>query len=363
MRFYHKRGLSVLSVMVILLILVGQQVPAFLLSGFLVSLLIRRVSKRAQYLPGRFFGLSAASWLSGTVISTIFLLLLADIVGITDAIEQWLIEFKWDEFGSWAEWLGSAGGFAAFIVAVVSIWYVYRQISMDQTAIIQATESNIYNKFKVDTEPRFSTIHLARMSALAQVRPVLANPYFGKEGIALLLTSLSLYLTLCAEEKSFRKVSFDDDTGKMKEDWINGIRLVPLDEIKERGRSYFENFDFSYTNLAGVILAGFSLCRSDFTGADLSDANFIRTDVSGANFTEAYLVGLRFHWGPTSVNVTPMGEDKPSSSSGAGTGMKMTDALFWGATMNTELYAYLMNFGSQRTRNSLRTAIRVQTED
>lgn len=57
---------------------------------------------------------------------------LAHYLGVYSSLKYWLNQFKYDEFGSWAEWVGALGQIMIAVLAVYVAWQQY-VISKDLT--------------------------------------------------------------------------------------------------------------------------------------------------------------------------------------------------------------------------------------
>lgn len=72
---------------------------------------------------------------------------LAKYLGIYRSASNWLNKFKYDEFGSWAEWIGAIGQISIAILAVYVAWQQYvisRDLTIQQNRITQQQTIDTY---------------------------------------------------------------------------------------------------------------------------------------------------------------------------------------------------------------------------
>ena len=80
----------------------------------------------------------------------VFILSLAGIlyyIGVYQIIGNWLDKFKYDEFGSWAEWVGALGQIMIAILAVYVAWAQYvisKDLTLQQNRITQQQTIDTY---------------------------------------------------------------------------------------------------------------------------------------------------------------------------------------------------------------------------
>ena len=68
-------------------------------------------------------------------------------IGFFDAVSQWLNTFKYDEFGSWAEWVGALGQIMIAVLAVYIAWQQYvisKDLTIQQNRITQQQTIDAY---------------------------------------------------------------------------------------------------------------------------------------------------------------------------------------------------------------------------
>jgi hypothetical protein len=358
-RLYTRYGVIALTSTFAFLVLVKAYLLALLLGGFILYKLRQRL-RNSVGIPQRAMGLGLWQWLSTIVVGLGVFFLVLHFVGVTDAITTWLQDFTWDEFGSWAEWSGSIVAVPGTLIALASLLYVYQQIALNQTQIVQSTKEQLREFLIIDE--RISLIEQGRNDALAMVQAVMLNKIFGKHGIAALLISLSTsgYLTRVIEDR-YIQVAYDPKTGRPMEDWINGIRPIPIERLRSRGMGFFDGMDMSETTLTAAVLAQLSFKRSDFSYCDLTSCRLFGTNFTGANFSGAILVECQYYLGTNPETASPAAKGgAPDVVSGELSGAIFTDAVFWEATLDLGLYQYLKRFGSKLTLDSLRTARIIQ---
>ena len=200
-------------------------------------------------------------------------LILAKYIGIYHRISLWLYQFKYDEFGSWAEWVGALGQISIAVLAVYVAWQQYvisKDLTIQQNRITQQQTIDTYFQGISDLVlgpdglledwPQERAIAEGRTAAiLSSVDPA------GKAKILRFLSRSRLITPLKRDSHLGRVIL--DGSGGYAEDRQNGMRVINL----------------------GVVLAGNNLMEQDLRWIDLSDANMVRTSLVRADLGKCNL--------------------------------------------------------------------------
>ena len=194
-------------------------------------------------------------------------------VGVYSVISGWLTNFKYDEFGSWADWVGALGQISIAILAVYVAWAQYvisKDLTIQQNRITQQQTIDAYfqgisdltlnEEGLLEDWPQERAIAEGRTAAiLSSVDPV------GKSKIIRFLSQSRLLTPLKRDARLGRAIL--DGSGGYSEDRNYGTRVI----------------DF------GVMLAGTDLSGQDLRWTDLSDANMVRTNLRRSDLIKANL--------------------------------------------------------------------------
>ena len=194
-------------------------------------------------------------------------------VGVYRIISVWLTQFKYDEFGSWADWIGALGQISIAILAVYVAWAQYvisKDLTIQQNRITQQQTIDAYfqgisdltlnEEGLLEDWPQERAIAEGRTAAiLSSVDPI------GKSKIIRFLSQSRLLTPLKRDNRLGRAIL--DGSGGYAEDRSNGTRVIDL----------------------GVMLAGTDLAQQDLRWTDLTDANLVRTNLKDGDLVKANL--------------------------------------------------------------------------
>ena len=194
-------------------------------------------------------------------------------VGLYSAVSRWLTQFKYDEFGSWADWIGALGQISIAILAVYVAWAQYvisRDLTIQQNRITQQQTIDAYfqgisdltlnEEGLLEDWPQERAIAEGRTAAiLSSVDPI------GKSKIIRFLSQSRLLTPLKRDNRLGRAIL--DGSGGYAEDRVAGTRVIDL----------------------GVMLAGTNLADQDLRWTDLTDANLVRTNLQNSDLVKANL--------------------------------------------------------------------------
>ncbi len=201
--------------------------------------------------------------LVGSIGLIISVLILAKYVGVYHRINLWLTQFKYDEFGSWAEWVGALGQISIAVLAVYVAWQQYvisKDLTIQQNRITQQQTIDAYFQGISDLVlgPDGLLEDWPQERAIAEGRTAAILTSVDSSGKAKILRFLSRsrLITPLKRDSHLGRVILDG-LGGYAEDRQYGMRVINL----------------------GVVLAGNNLMEQDLRWTDLSEANMVRTNL------------------------------------------------------------------------------------
>ncbi|BBA79087.1 rfrA pentapeptide repeat-containing protein [cyanobacterium endosymbiont of Rhopalodia gibberula] len=198
---------------------------------------------------------------------------LAKYVGFYQKIGDWLNQFKYDEFGSWAEWVGALGQIMIALLAVYVAWAQYvisKDLTIQQNRITQQQTIDTYfqgiSDLVLNEEGMLEDWPQERSIAEGRTAAILSSvDEVGKAKILRFLSQSKLLTPLMRDSRLGRPIL--DGFGGYAEDRVHGVRVINL----------------------GVMLAGANLSGQDLRWTDLSEANMVRADLSWCGLVKANL--------------------------------------------------------------------------
>ncbi|MGL5077726.1 MAG: pentapeptide repeat-containing protein, partial [Waterburya sp.] len=198
---------------------------------------------------------------------------LCNYLGVYDNVGNWLNQFKYDEFGSWAEWVGALGQISIAILAVYVAWAQYvisKDLTIQQNRITQQQTIDTYfqgiSDLTLNDEGLLEDWPQERAIAEGRTASILSSIDENGKAKVIRFLSQSRFLTPLKRDNLLGRAILDG-SGGYSEDRIYGIRVVDL----------------------GVMLAGAYLVGQDLRWADLSDANMVRANLSHCDLIKANL--------------------------------------------------------------------------
>ena len=278
---------------------------------------------------------------------------LCNYLGVYQNIGNWLTQFKYDEFGSWADWIGALGQISIAILAVYVAWAQYvisKDLTIQQNRITQQQTIDAYfqgiSDLTLNDEGLLEDWPQERAIAEGRTASILSSVDEGGKAKILRFLSQSRLLTPLRRDNRLGRPMLDG-SGGYSEDRPSGIRVIDL----------------------GVMLAGASLSGQDLRWTDLSDANMVRANLSHCDLVKANLArtvlyegnlagadlkGTRFFYGsvetatPRSINLAPNYE------TGKHTGMVIEKANLSGVKrLNEEQRYYLCAWCGEKSRATI----------
>lgn len=281
------------------------------------------------------------------------LLILCKYLGIYEAIGNWLNKFKYDEFGSWAEWVGALGQIMIAVLAVYVAWQQYvisKDLTIQQNRITQQQTIDAYfqgiSELVLGPDGLLEDWPQERAIAEGRTAAILSSvDGSGKAKILRFLSRSRLITPLKRDSHLGRPIL--DGSGGYSEDREFGMRVINL----------------------GVVLAGCNLAEQDLRWTDLSEANMVRTDLSKADLVktnlartilyEADLQGAdmkatRLFYGDFHTASPRSRTEAPNFSTGEHTGAVIEKANFSGVkNLSEENRYYCCCWGGEYTRSTI----------
>lgn len=265
--------------------------------------------------------------LIGSIGLTVAIAALLKYLGVYHVIGEWLTQFKYDEFGSWAEWVGAVGQISIAVLAVYVAWQQYvisRDLTIQQNRITQQQTIDTYfqgiSDLALSDEGLLEDWPQERAIAEGRTAAILSSVDAGGKAKILRFLSQSRLVTPLMRDSHLGRPILDG-TGGYLEDRATGVRVVQL----------------------GVILAGTNLEAQDLRWTDLSEANMVRANLKNCDLVKANLSrtvlyeadlsgsdmrGTRLFYGSVE-NASPRNRNNiPDYETGAYTGAVIENANF-----------------------------------
>lgn len=279
--------------------------------------------------------------------------ILANYLGIYRKVGLWLNQFKYDEFGSWADWVGALGQILIAVLAVYVAWQQYvisKDLTIQQNRITQQQTIDAYfqgiSDLVLGPDGLLEDWPQERAIAEGRTAAILSSvDSTGKAKILRFLSRSRLLTPLRRDAHLGRPIL--DGTGGYSEDRAYGMRVINI----------------------GVVLAGTNLTGQDLRWTDLSEANMVRVNLSKcdliksnlsrtvlyeAHLEEADLKGVRLFYG-SHFTASPRRKMKiPNYETGEYTGVVIEKANLIGVkNLSEENRYYCCCWGGEYTRSTI----------
>lgn len=272
---------------------------------------------------------------------------------IYQTIGNWLNQFKYDEFGSWAEWVGALGQILIAVLAVYVAWEQYvisRDLTIQQNRITQQQTIDAYfqgisdlalnEEGLLEDWPQERSIGEGRTAALLS-----SVDAVGKAKILRFLSQSRLVAPLQRDSHLGRPIL--DGSGGYAEDRMYGVRVIDLGVM-------LAGTDLSGTDLRWTDLSEANMVRTNLTNCDLVKANLSRTVLFEANLMGADIKGARLFYGSLEHASPRSRFHPPNYETGAYTGAVVEDANFIGVQrLSEEQRYYCCCWGGEKTRATI----------
>ncbi|BAW97393.1 pentapeptide repeats protein [[Synechococcus] sp. NIES-970] len=325
------------------------------LSGTLVTLLlsIRVIIPSFKNWLRAFFTKEERRTLIGIVAFVIAIASLLRFLGFYRLVGHWLNQIVWDEFGSWAEWVGALGQIMIAVLAVYVAWEQYvisRDLTIQQNRITQQQTIDTYfqgiSELTLSDEGLLEDWPQERTIAQGRTAAILSSVDAGGKTKILRFLSQSRFLTPLQRDSRLGRPILDG-TGGYAEDREQGVRVVDL----------------------GVMLAGADLANMDLRWIELSEANMVganlqNCDLARSNLSRTILVeaNLRFadlkkailFYGPFDTASPRKKHTAPNYQTGAYTGAVIENVDFTGVKrLSEEQRYYCCSWCGERSRATI----------
>lgn len=245
------------------------------LSGALIALLFSLpviISSVRSWII-RFFSAQERQTVVGVIVFILAIAGLGKYFGVHRSIIYWVRQFEYDEFGSWAEWVGALGQISIAILAVYVAWAQYvisKDLTIQQNRITQQQTIDTYfqgiSDLALDGEGMLEDWPQERAIAEGRTAAIFSSVDASGKAKILRFLSQSKLLTPLQRDRYLGRAILDG-SGGYAEDRPEGVRVINL----------------------GVMLAGADLAQQDLRWTDLSDANMVRADLSNCDLVKANL--------------------------------------------------------------------------
>jgi uncharacterized protein YjbI with pentapeptide repeats len=274
-------------------------------------------------------------------------------LGVYTIITDWLTQFKYDEFGSWADWVGALGQISIAVLAVYVAWEQYvisKDLTIQQNRITQQQTIDTYfqgiSDLALNGEGFLEDWPQERAIAEGRTAAILAS--VDAEGKAKILRFLSKSRLLTPLKRdSFLGRPILDGMGGYAEDRAYGIRVIDLGVMLAGANLMGQDLRWTDLTEANMVRANLSRC-------DLVKANFSLTILSEANLSGADLKGTRLFYGSVE-NATPRSRTMPPNyETGEHTGAVVERVNLTGVRrISEEQRYYFCSWGGEWTRASI----------
>ena len=278
---------------------------------------------------------------------------LLQFIGFYHAISDTLTRIKWDEFGSWADWVGALGQIMIAVLAVYVAWQQYvisKDLTIRQNMITQQQTIDTYfqgiSDLALNDEGLLEDWPQERAFAEGRTAAILSSvDAAGKAKIIRFLSQSRLLTPLKRDGRLGRPIL--DGAGGYAEDRISGVRVISIGVM-------LAGADLAGTDLRWTDLSEANMVRANLSCCDLVKANLCRTIFYEANLSGADLKGSRLFYGNL-ANASPASRKQaPNYQTGECTGTVVENANFTKAQrLSKEQRIYLCNWGGEKTRATI----------
>ena len=274
-------------------------------------------------------------------------------VGIYQKIYDWLTQFKYDEFGSWADWVGALGQIAIAIIAVYIAWRQYvisKDLTIQQNRITQQQTIDAYfqgiTELALNEEGLLEDWPQERAIAEGRTAAILSGIDAGGKAKVLRFLSQARLLTPLKRDRHLGRPILDG-AGGYAEDRTYGVRVIDLGVM-------LAGTDLSHQDLRWTDLSEANMVRANLKNCDLVKANLSRTVLYEANLTGADLKSTRLFYGSVE-NASPRSRiHPPNYETGAYTGAVVEKANFTRVQrLNEQQRCYLCSWGGKKVRATI----------
>lgn len=274
-------------------------------------------------------------------------------IGVYHRINLWLNQFKYDEFGSWAEWVGALGQIMIAVLAVYVAWQQYvisKDLTIQQNRITQQQTIDAYfqgiSDLVLGPNGLLEDWPQERVIAEGRTAAILGSvDSSGKAKILRFLSRSRLITPLRRDTHLGRPIL--DGSGGYEEDRQNGMRVINLGIV-------LAGCNFQKEDLRWIDLSEANMVRADLSSCDLVKTNLSRTILYEANLQGADLKAVRLFYGDYKTASPRTKNDAPNYTTGEFTGVVIEKANLAGVkNLSEENRYYCCSWGGEYTRSTI----------
>ena len=274
-------------------------------------------------------------------------------LGIYNNISIWLTQFKYDEFGSWADWIGALGQILIAILAVYVAWAQYvisKDLTIQQNRITQQQTIDTYfqgiSDLTLNDEGLLEDWPQERAIAEGRTASIVSSiDENGKAKVIRFLSQSRLLTPLKRDNRLGRPML--DGSGGYSEDREFGTRVIDLGVML--AGAYLVGQDLRWTDLSEA-----NMVRANLSHCDLVKANLARTVLYEANLAGADLKGTRLFYGSVETATPRSITAQPDYETGKYTGVVVEKANLSGIKrMSEEQRYYLCAWCGEKSRSTV----------
>jgi uncharacterized protein YjbI with pentapeptide repeats len=273
--------------------------------------------------------------------------------GVYRLITNWLNQFKYDEFGSWAEWIGALGQILIAVIAVYVAWEQYvisKDLTIQQNRITQQQTIDTYfqgvSDLALNDEGLLEDWPQERAFAEGRTAAIMGSvDSSGKAKILRFLSQSGLLTPLMRDSHLGRAIL--DGSGGYAEDREYGVRVIDLGVM-------LAGADIGDQDLRWTDLSEANMVRANLKNCDLVKANLSRTVLYEVNLAGSDLKGTRIFYGSVETATPRSRSTIPNYETGESTGAVVEKAdLSNVKRISEEQRYYLCSWGGEKTRETI----------
>lgn len=273
--------------------------------------------------------------------------------GVYGKIGGWLTQFKYDEFGSWAEWIGAVGQILIAMLAVYVAWAQYvisKDLTIQQNRITQQQTIDTYfqgiSDLTLNEEGLLEDWPQERAIAEGRTASIVSSiDENGKAKVIRFLSQSGLLTPLKRDNHLGRAIL--DGSGGYSEDRAYGTRVIDLGVML--AGAYLVGQDLRWSDLSEA-----NMVRANLSQCDLVKANLARTVLYEANLAGADIKGARLFYGSVETASPRSITAHPDYETGKYTGMVVEKANFSGIKrMSEEQRYYICSWCGEKSRSTV----------
>ncbi|MEM8831631.1 MAG: pentapeptide repeat-containing protein [Cyanobacteria bacterium P01_G01_bin.19] len=274
-------------------------------------------------------------------------------LGVYRNIGSWLNQFKYDEFGSWADWIGALGQILIAILAVYVAWAQYvisKDLTIQQNRITQQQTIDTYfqgiSDLTLNEEGLLEDWPQERAIAEGRTASILSSiDENGKAKVIRFLSQSRLLTPLKRDNRLGRAML--DGSGGYSEDRPFGTRVIDLGVML--AGAYLVGQDLRWTDLSDA-----NMVRANISRCDLVKANLARTVLYEANLAGADMKGTRLFYGSLETATPRSITMQPDYTTGQYTGVVIEKANFSGVKrLSEEQRYYVCSWCGEKSRSTV----------